>query len=109
MGFTLHKTDAEKTTNAIANATNFINTSVNQIVYARTENRYRCSSLAKISLVTVTNTIDTVILDTCDDKDGYIDGFTSFNLKDADIPLTQTIPNWEEVTYFLTELEAIQH
>ena len=109
VGFYTTQTDAENTTNAIANATNFINTSVNQIVYARTENRYRCSSLAKISLVTVTNTIDTVILDTCDDKDGYIDGFTSFNLKDADIPLTQTIPNWEEVTYFLTELEAIQH
>jgi len=91
--------------NAISNPTNFENTSISQVVYARVVNQAGCSSIAMITLLTV-DTIPLVIpvIEVCDDIP--VDGFTDFDLNSITASINSSLPSDAVVRYYQTLNDA---
>jgi gliding motility-associated-like protein len=102
--FYLTELDAISDTNLISNATNFENTSPNQIVYARVINTNNCFSIAELELQISNNVVTIPDLGACDGDD--IDGFATFTLNDIKASIINQIPTGADVTYYQTEADA---
>lgn len=107
-GYYLTLGNAQTKTNKIVTPENYINTSNNQIVYARLENEFRCFTTADVNLQIATTSItDPTPTTTCDGDENQ-DGLYQFNLNDEVTPkITAGLPNGLTVHYFLTANDAL--
>jgi gliding motility-associated-like protein len=107
-GFYETLANAEAKTNPILTPEKYTNTAVNQIVFARIENRYNCFKIADVTLQISNNTIgnqNPVI--TCDGDDNQ-DGLYQFDLNSQVTPqVLSGLPNGLTVSYFLTSNDAL--
>lgn len=102
----LSQTDAENEENAInANAfQNFLNP---QIIYARiTDTNFGCVNFSEVSLEVSTTSTNNTSLQLCDD-DGTEDGFTSFNLVDANAAIVAGAELDLDIQYYETYENAL--
>lgn len=100
------QTDAVNQENAInANAfENFLNP---QTVYARvTDSSTGCFSFSEVTLEVSTTSTNDTRLERCDD-DGAEDGFTSFNLSEANPSILAGITNSLDIAYYETYEDAL--
>ncbi len=102
------KEDTYLISSEITDPSNFQNTSINgQTVYARIFNNLDTTCFTDTSFEIQVNTLpviqSTIVFKNCD-EDGTSDGFTDFNLEEADPFITNN--NQDIVTYYLTYAEA---
>ncbi|MDP5199560.1 T9SS type B sorting domain-containing protein [Flavobacterium sp. DG2-3] len=100
--------DAQAKTNPISNPQRYTNKTPNQIVFARIENSFGCSTTAEITL-NVSNTVipNQPAVETCD-EDAIQDGLYQFNLQDQVTPqILSGLPAGLVIDYFLTASDAI--
>jgi gliding motility-associated-like protein len=90
--------DALQETSAILSPTSFQNTSLLQMIYARVENQYRCSSIAEITLDFSNNILTIPPFEVCDDD--IIDGITSFNLNDLESLIQPNVPVGASIQFY---------
>jgi len=98
--------DAVANTNAITNPEAFTNTTINQPVYVRIENQYGCQGIATVLLSTSANTVNNSALAQCD-EDGTDDGFTTFDLTQAETEILTGLPLGVSLMYFTTYNDAL--
>ena len=105
--FYTSETDATNQLNAITNPEAFENFSNPQIVYTRVTNTVTgCTNFSEVSLGVSTTASNDTRLQRCDD-DGTEDGFTTFNLTEANSAILAGSPNDLDITYFETYEEAL--
>ena len=90
----------------IANPTNYENTSLDQIVYARVVNYNGCVSVAEVSLNTANNMVNLSPFTTCDDNN---DGIVVFSLEELSnhVISNPNIPNNSNVSFYASEEDLI--
>ena len=100
--------NAEAKINPILTPDKYQNKSINQVVFARLENKYGCYKIAEVTLQISNNTIaNQNPIETCD-EDGTQDGFYQFNLNAEVTPqIVSGLPNELTVQYYLTATDAI--
>ncbi len=98
--------NAQNNTNAISTATNYHNTTTNQIT-VKVTNKYGCVNYATINLTIAPNTIPNQTYTTCD-NDLVQDGITAIDLAATVTPtLTNGLPTGIIVTYYANGNDAI--
>ncbi|MEM1001361.1 MAG: hypothetical protein AAGH46_01800, partial [Bacteroidota bacterium] len=98
--------DAQGNYNAITGDV-FANTSNPQVIYARVESLENgCFNIAEITLVTSTTTVNDAYLIACDD-DGLDDGYTNFNLREADSEVLSGLSENLNLEYYETLENAL--
>ncbi|WPO79018.1 choice-of-anchor L domain-containing protein [Flavobacterium sp. KACC 22761] len=107
-GYYLTLTDAQNKTNKIQNQGNYINTTNNQIVYARIENQFGCFKVAEVTLqITNTSIANPSPIATCD-LDNIQDGLYQFDLNSEVTPkILIGLPAGLTATYYLTSNDAV--
>ncbi|PBJ14486.1 T9SS type B sorting domain-containing protein [Flavobacterium sp. ACN6] len=107
-GYYESSANAEAKTNPILTPDKYENKSVNQVVFARLENKYGCYKIAEVTLQISNNTIaNQNPIETCD-EDGIQDGFYQFDLNAEATPqIVSGLPNGLTVQYYLTAIDAI--
>jgi len=100
--FYLSQVEAESGASPIPNPTNYENTSLMQIVYARVSNSNGCISIAEVTLDFANNTIILPSYDSCDDNN---DGVLNFNLNDiSNFVISQSdVPNSASVLFYSSQ------
>ena len=99
--------DAQANTNELPLNTPYRNTSPNQDIYVRMQNRYACVSIATVTLATSGNTLnDPDPVEECD-TDGTDDGFTPFDLTVTSADITAGLPAGVTVDYYPTYNDAL--
>ena len=90
----------------IANPTNYENTSLDQIVYARVVNYNGCVSVAEVSLNTANNMVNLSPFTTCDDNN---DGIVVFSLEELSnhVISNPNVPNNSNVSFYASEEDLI--
>lgn len=106
VGFYTSQALAIMNTSEIPDSRSFQNTSANQTVYARVENRSGCFSTAAVQLRTAFNSLDIPDQVACD-LDEMADGFTEINLNTITTDLQSIIPANATVAYYRTEGDAL--
>ncbi|MFC4721319.1 T9SS type B sorting domain-containing protein [Geojedonia litorea] len=96
--------------NQIANPNAFVNTvQNNQTIYVRIENKLDNSCYSDTSFLIQVDTLPvintSVILKNCD-EDGVPDGFTDFNLNEANASITNNNSSNFEITFYLSNADA---
>ncbi len=81
----------------------------NTLIYARIENRYGCSGIAKVLLQTTFNPIANMPVESvCDiDDEPVRDGIYTFNLSNIDSQVVAGLPSGLNVRYYLAEDDAL--
>ncbi len=100
---------AQAGTPRLVNDSAFVNTQNNQQIYARIINNKstNCFSIATLTLQVSSTSVNDAVLRVCDD-DGTEDGFTTFDLTDADSQILSGISTpGLTVTYFLNTEDAL--
>ena len=106
VSFYQSQVDAENETNAI-NADAFNNYFNPQIIYTRVVNTITgCENYSEVSLEVSTTASQNASMQACDD-DGTEDGFTTFNLADANTIVLAGSPAGLEVNYYATYTDAL--
>lgn len=99
--------DAEADINEITNASLYANTSRNQPIYIRMENRFRCTGVAVVTLATSSNTVnDAPALALCD-EDGTDDGLFVFDLTLAAANILAGLPAGLQLDYYISRDNAL--
>lgn len=98
--------DANGNSNALTNTTlNGVNAP--QTVFARIFSTVSgCFTIREVQLTLSDGTAQPAVLEACDD-DGTADGFTLFNLTDANTQILNGLAGNLTVTYYLTETDAV--
>lgn len=98
--FFFSQAEAISNTNPIPTPTNFDNTAINQIVYARVTNANGCISVAEVTLTFANNPIVFPLYPGCDDDTN--DGITSFDLDamEAFVLSNNNVPNTATITFY---------
>ena len=105
--FYLTQTEAENQLNVIENPEAFDNFFNPQIIYTRViNNDTGCFSFSEVSLEVSTTSSNNTSLQACDD-DGTEDGFTSFNLLDANSNVLVGAPADLDIEYYETYEDAL--
>ncbi len=92
-------------TNAITNITAFQNTQ--NSIYARAQNQYGCFGISEVTLnVSNNNITDPDDLEVCDVDANPADGFSTFNLQDAEAQILANLPSGN-VNYYTTYADAL--
>lgn len=100
--------DAISKTNAIINPEKYTNKTVNQIVFARIENKYGCFKIAEVKLQISNETINDIPQIVACDIDDNQDGLHEFNLSLEVTPkIILGLPNGLTVDYYLDENNAL--
>ncbi len=104
-GFYVSQIEATSGTNPISTPTNFDNTSIGQIVYARVSNSNGCISIAEITLDFANNSITLPNFDSCDEN--LNDGITSINLNTVSnfIISQNNIPNSASIAFYSSQVD----
>ncbi|WP_433832924.1 choice-of-anchor L domain-containing protein [Flavobacterium anhuiense] len=100
--------DAQAKTNPITNPQRYTNKTPNQIIFARIENTFGCSSIPEITL-NVSNSVipNQAPIATCDGDDTQ-DGLYQFDLSAQVTPqILNGLPTGLVINYFLTATDAI--
>ena len=100
--------DAQAKTNPITNPQRYTNKTPNQIIFARIENRFGCSSIPEITL-NVSNSVipNQAPIATCDGDDTQ-NGLYQFDLSAQVTPqILNGLPTGLVINYFLTATDAI--
>lgn len=93
------RNDAISNLNSV-DADNFINNSNPQIIYARVQNSVTgCYNIAEITLEASNTGANNAILNVCD-TDGIDDGFTSFDLSEANSIVLSGLPQGLNIAYY---------
>lgn len=101
--------DAEANTNELAIDAPFRNTTANQDIYVRMQNRYGCIGIATVTLATSANTVsNAALLEECDD-DGTDDGFTTFDLTATSATIVAALPAGVTVDYYTSYNDALTY
>lgn len=96
---------AQNNTPPIANPTAFQNTQ--STVYARVQNQYGCFGISEVTLnVSNNNITDPDNLEVCDIDANPTDGFSTFNLQDAEAQILASLPSGN-VNYYTTYADAL--
>ena len=99
--------NAQANNNELLTNTPYRNTSPNQDIYVRMQNRYGCVGIATVTLATSANTVtDPDVVEECD-TDGTDDGFTTFNLTATSAQITAALPAGITVDYYPTYNDAL--
>ena len=102
--FYISENDAINNVNEIQNPSNYLNTSLSQIVFARLENRNGCFSIVQLQLEIAHNVVVIPDAEACDGD--VVDGFTEFDLNGIKASFESQIPNDAQVTFYETEIDA---
>jgi len=102
------QTNADNNTNPITNADAFKNTVVNQPIYILIQNQYGCQGIATVILSTSSNTVNNASLAKCD-EDGTDDGFTIFDLTDAEAEILAGLPSGLTLSYYNSYANALTY
>ncbi|MFD2940586.1 T9SS type B sorting domain-containing protein [Flavobacterium notoginsengisoli] len=107
-GYYLTLANAQTKSNKITNPASYINTTNNQIVYARLENQFGCFTTAEVTLQIAATTIaNPNPINTCD-GDEIQDGLYQFDLQNEVTPqITSGLPSGLTANYFLTANDAL--
>ncbi|MEW5676098.1 choice-of-anchor L domain-containing protein [Flavobacterium enshiense] len=108
-GYYRSLTEAQNQQNRITNPTAFQNSSTNNIVTVRIENRFGCKEYAEITLQLANNILNTISpVEECDTDDEQ-DGFFEFNLNEItqEIATDNTLPTGYVIQYFATPANAV--
>ncbi|GGI57112.1 T9SS C-terminal target domain-containing protein [Winogradskyella haliclonae] len=103
-GFFLSEMDAIDFNNPIQSPSSFQNSSPNQIVYARVENPFGCFDIAELELQISNNTLNIPTIEACDFDE--LDGFTTFDLDEVNMAISNQIPMGSVVSFFENEDDA---
>ena len=89
------------------NAAAFNNSTNPQVIYAKVTNiATNCYEIANVTLQASTNSANNTALTTCD-YDGIEDGFSTFNLSDANTAILNNLPPQVVLTYYETYTDAL--
>jgi len=106
-GYYETKSDAISKTNAILTPEKYTNKTVNQILFARIENKYGCYKIAEVKLLISNETINDIPSITACDVDDNQDGLREFNLSlDVTPKVTDGLPNDLTVDYYFNLEDA---
>lgn len=100
-------TDAQTSTNPITNITSFHNSTPEQTIYAQVMTPYSCYSISTINLITSNNLVTPPSAIGICDEDGDDDGFSEFDLTQADLEILQNLPSGLKLQYFISENDAL--
>lgn len=90
----------------LIDSTNYINLNNNQIIYASVEDESTgCTSLSEVTLQVNTSSGISASIEICDDFEA--DGFTAFDLSQADNQILSTAPVNASVSYYRSYNEAL--
>lgn len=105
---TYHLTRTEANSNlGSIEAESFINTENPQTLYARVRNTLTgCFNVTSVILETSDTGANNAVLNICD-EDGLDDGFTSFNLSDADAIVLSGLPSGLDIAYYQNINDAL--
>lgn len=103
-GFYNSLEQAQEEDSPIENMTNYSNSSLSEVVYARVENTFGCFAISEITLDVSQNDMDLEALTQCDDSPN--DGFADFNLSAYTTEIQALVPNGSQVSYFYSLEDA---
>jgi gliding motility-associated-like protein len=100
--------NAESGIDVLSNLSSFENTTVNQQIYVRVQNRYGCYSISTVTLATSANGVTSPQpIETCDEDDNS-DGFYITDLTQRDAEILQNLPANLQLQYFLSVQDALE-
>jgi gliding motility-associated-like protein len=106
VNFYLSQMDADTNTNPV-NADNFENFENPQLLFAKvTDNLTGCTNSSEVLLEVSATQTNNASLNACD-NDGNEDGFTTFNLNDANDTILAGAPTGLEIAYYETYSDAL--
>jgi len=106
VNFYLSEMDADTNTNPV-NADNFENFENPQLLFAKvTDNLTGCTNTSEVLLEVSATQTNNASLSACD-NDGNEDGFTTFNLADANDTILAGAPGGLEIAYYETYSDAL--
>jgi gliding motility-associated-like protein len=106
VNFYLSQMDADTNTNPV-NADNFENFENPQLLFAKvTDNLTGCNNSSEVLLEVSATQTNNASLNACD-NDGNEDGFTTFNLADANDTILAGAPTGLEIAYYETYSDAL--
>ncbi len=100
--------NAENTTGLITNTTSYQNTTPNQEIYVRVQNRAGCYTISTVILATSANGVTRPTPIASCDEDDTDDGFFALNLTQRNDEILQGLPDNLELLYYLSIEDALE-